>query len=62
MYIDHTFFFLGDREPRLPTTKQSTHLLMSLLTTRESVPFALSIALPHIYICGNVFGVHATQG
>jgi hypothetical protein len=49
MYIDHTFFFFGDRESRLLITEQLLELLfMPLLTTRETVPFALSIALPHI--------------
>jgi hypothetical protein len=62
MYKDHTFFFFGDRESPLLSTKQLLEqVLMPLQTTRESVPFALSIALPHIYICENVFGVHATQ-
>jgi hypothetical protein len=62
LYIDHAFFFFGDRESRLLTTKHLLEqLLMPLLTTRESVPLALSIALPHVHICENVFGVHATQ-
>jgi hypothetical protein len=60
MCIDQIFFFFGYRELRLLITKQLLEqLLMPLLTTRESVPFALSIALPHI--CENVLGVHATQ-
>jgi hypothetical protein len=60
MYKDHTFFFFGDREsPLLSTEQLLEQVLMPLQTTTESVPFALSIALPHI--CENVFGVHATQ-
>jgi hypothetical protein len=56
------FLFFWRQESPLLTTKQLLeHVLMPLLvlTTRESVPFALSIALPHI--CENVFGVHLTQ-
>jgi hypothetical protein len=62
LYIDHTFFSFGDKESRLLTTKHLLEqLLMPLLTTRESVPFALSIALPQVHICKNINGVHATQ-